>query len=441
MLWKKIAETLLEETDSVAYVADMHTFELQYMTRQTKQFFGFEANDQSYIGQKCYQLIQGRDEPCPFCKKPVINRESFYRWEQFNPILQEHLLIRDKIITVEGQDYHLQLANIATDVVKKQIEVQNQLEVERTLLKCIHTLESTSDTGDAINGLLEVVTRFYNGDRAYLFENDYKEKVTHNTYEWVQEGVTKEIDKLQRVPLEVIESWMRMFKEKGSFFISDLDENIDKDSDAYHILEQQSIRSLIAVPLKRDNEIVGFFGVDNPKDRYEDFTLLSSITYFIQNTLDRRKNKELLERLSYEDTLTGLYNRNRFNQEVARLNENKPDALGIVYLDLNGLKIINDTLGHMAGDALIKKAASNIRKAFGKNTYRIGGDEFVAILCDITEQELQESMTLLREYMQADEVKISVGVCYRNKGVSVEKQMSLADKAMYKEKRVHHREE
>ena len=102
MLWKKIAETLLDESDSVAYVADMHTFELQYMNAHTKKLFGLAPDDQSYIGQKCYKLLQGMDEPCSFCKKPVMSRNSFYRWEHFNPLLQEHYLVRDKIITVEG---------------------------------------------------------------------------------------------------------------------------------------------------------------------------------------------------------------------------------------------------------------------------------------------------------------------------------------------------
>jgi hypothetical protein len=51
----------------------------------------------------------------------------------------------------------------------------------------------------------------------------------------VQEGVSKEIDKLQGIPLEVIGTWMHMFEEKGTFYISDLDENVDKDSDEYRI--------------------------------------------------------------------------------------------------------------------------------------------------------------------------------------------------------------
>lgn len=439
MLWKKIAETLLDESDSVAYVADMHTFELQYMNAHTKKLFGLAPDDQSYIGQKCYKLLQGMDEPCSFCKKPVMSRNSFYKWEHFNPLLQEHYLVRDKIITVEGKDYHFQLANQATEMFKKQQEVERQLEVERTLLRCIRSLASSSGITQAMDSLLEIVTRFYDGDRCYLFENDYKKGVTNNTYEWVQEGVSREIDKLQGIPLEVIDLWMRTFEEKGTFYISDLDENVDKDSDEYRILEMQSIRSLIAVPLKRDDRIVGFFGVDNPKKNQQDFTLLSSITYFIQNTLDRRKNEELLERLSYEDSLTGLFNRNCFNQAVAKLKENVPESLGVVYLDLNGLKLVNDTYGHEAGDKLIQTAARIIKKAFGKNTFRIGGDEFVVLESDITQLQLEEAMSLLRAGMEAEGVKISVGISYRATDVNVEEQMNLADSAMYAEKRAHRR--
>lgn len=440
MLWKKIAETLLDESDSVAYVADMHTFELQYMNAHTKKLFGLAPDDQSYIGQKCYKLLQGMDEPCSFCKKPVMSRNSFYKWEHFNPLLQEHYLVRDKIITVEGKDYHLQLANQATEMFLKQQKVERQLEVERTLLRCIRSLESSSGIKQAMDSLLEIVTCFYDGDRCYLFENDYKKGVTNNTYEWAQEGVSKEIDKLQGIPLEVIDTWMHMFEERGTFYISDLDENVDKDSDEYRILEMQSIRSLIAVPLKRDDKIVGFFGVDNPKKNQQDFTLLSSITYFIQNTLDRRRNKELLERLSYEDSLTGLYNRNCFNQAITKLKENAPESLAVIYLDLNGLKIVNDTYGHEAGDKLIRTAAANIRKAFGKNTFRIGGDEFVALLSGNTKEEVEACMNILREGLYADGVKISVGMSYRDADVNVEEQMSQADKAMYAEKKARHRE-
>lgn len=440
MLWKRIAETLMDESDSVVYVADMNTFELQYMNAQTKKLMGLPSDDQTYIGQKCYKLLQGMEEPCEFCKRPVMSRKKFYHWEHFNPKLQDHFFVRDKIINVDGKDYHLQIANLATDKMQKQLEIERQLEVERTLVKCIRNLEAAPSIQVAIDGLLEIVAGYFDGDRAYLFENDYVKQVTNNTYEWAAEGISKEIDNLQDVPLEVIETWLEMFQKRGTFYISDLDENVDKSSDEYRILEAQNIRSLIAVPLVREEKIVGFLGVDNPKKNYTDFTLLSSVTYFIQSKIDKRKYNEMLERMSYEDSLTGLYNRNRFNNDVACLKENQPEKLGVVYLDLNGLKIMNDTYGHEAGDVLIKTAAKNIRRAFGQQTYRIGGDEFVALLTGVDECELQECLQKMRSYMEADNVKISVGISYRATGVNVDEQMNQADKAMYAEKKDHHRE-
>lgn len=83
--------------------------------------------------------------------------------------------------------------------------------IAETLLRCIRSLEASQSIREAMDSLLEIVTLFYDGDRCYLFENDYKQGVTNNTYEWVQEGVTKEIEKLQGIPLEVIDTWMNMW--------------------------------------------------------------------------------------------------------------------------------------------------------------------------------------------------------------------------------------
>ncbi|MBQ9140238.1 MAG: sensor domain-containing diguanylate cyclase [Lachnospiraceae bacterium] len=434
MLWKRIAEALMDESDSIMYVAGMDNYELQYINAQAKKVLGLPLDEQNYIGRKCYELLQGMDAPCEFCKNSCLNRHSFYNWDHFNPKLHTHFWVRDKIITIDDVDYHFEIAVPANDKVQKQLEIERELEKERTLIKCVRSLESSLKTKEAVDSLLEIVTEYFNGDRAYLFEIDYEKQVTNNTYEWAAEGISKEIHILQDIPLCVIDSWMHTFKERGSFYISDLDENVDRVSDAYSILEAQGIRSLIAVPLVRNELIVGFFGVDNPRKNYQDFSLLASITYFIQNALDKRKNKELLEMLSYEDGLTGLYNRNKFNHVLIEMTENAPDSLAVVYLDLNGLKVVNDTYGHEQGDILIQTAARNIQHIFGRETYRIGGDEFVAFLTDITEDELQVMIKLMNEAMERDKVNISIGYCFRDAEVNVEEQTTIADKAMYAEK-------
>ena len=76
----------------------------------------------------------------------------------------------------------------------------------------------------------------------------------------------------------------------------------------------QDITRLLAVPLNSDGKIIGFLGVDNPRLHYEDHTLLSSIQYFLTDSLKAKERKARLQYMSYRDMLTALYNRNRYIQ-------------------------------------------------------------------------------------------------------------------------------
>lgn len=75
---------------------------------------------------------------------------------------------------------------------------------------------------------------------------------------------------------------------------------------SYDMLQEQQVDRLLAVPLKKKNKIIGFLGVDNPRNHYDDPTLLSSIQYFIINSIERKEKQHQLEDLSYRDMLTGL---------------------------------------------------------------------------------------------------------------------------------------
>lgn len=86
-----------------------------------------------------------------------------------------------------------------------------------------------------------------------------------------------------------------------------------------------------------------------------------------------------LEKLSFEDSLTGLFNRNKFNLDMQDFEKILLSRLGVAAIDLNGLKRVNDRMGHSAGDHLICRAANHIASMFAGRCYRIGGDEFVVI--------------------------------------------------------------
>lgn len=434
MIKREIAYNLVNKMDTIMYVSDMETRELQFLNKYTKELLGMDEEDESYIGKKCYEVLKNRKVPCEVCKNCILKSQDSVEWEYYNDSLEIHYHVTDKKIIVNGRNYHFSVSYNNTEDIKIREELQRQLKQDQTLLKCVKTLEKTLNVDVALNKLLEIVATFYNGDRGYIFEIDYEKKTLSNTYEWVKEGVSAEIDNLVDIPLEVIDSWIKTFKEKGEFYISDLDENIDENSDQYRILKQQNIHSLIASPLISDGEIVGFYGVDNPTENYTDFTVLDSVAFFMQNDIHKRTTLAKMKELSFMDAFTGLYNRNMYNSLIDRYSAKPPIKLGVLFVDLNGLKNVNDTYGHEAGDKLIKDISEVLRSVYGKSAFRIGGDEFVVMEENISLNLLQDKMYVFKELIAEKSISVSVGTCYRDEDVNVKEQIAIADKKMYEDK-------
>lgn len=317
---------------------------------------------------------------------------------------------------------------------KREKAIEKRLRVSDTLINCITVLAEEHDINKSIDMLLKILNDYFDGDRAYLFEFDYVKQTTSNSYEYAAPGVTKEIDNLQDVSLEVIDSWIRKFEETGTFYISSINKDVDKQSDTYRILEMQQIESLIAVPLIEKDKIIGFLGIDNPKINYDDLSLLSSASFFILDGIERRESHALLQRLSFEDSLTGVYNRNKFNHTVSEMQRRELENVGVAYFDVNGLKAVNDTMGHHAGDELIKNASQGINSVFADETYRIGGDEFVVVSCGVEKAEFASRIGKVKALLDNKGISVSVGVCWSRKTENIEKQLSEADKLMYEEK-------
>ena len=109
-------------------------------------------------------------------------------------------------------------------------------------------------------------------------------------------------------------------------------------------------------------------------------------------TFSKMKEQEI-EYLSYHDSLTGLYNRRLFEEEMRRISISRKLPVSIIMGDVNGLKLINDSFGHKAGDRLLQEAALLLRENCREEDFlaRIGGDEFVIIL-EGADQQLTEQV-------------------------------------------------
>lgn len=114
--------------------------------------------------------------------------------------------------------------------------------------------------------------------------------------------------------------------------------------------------------------------------------------------------EERLRYLSEIDILTGLYNRHSFEEKIKELNYEKYLPLGIIMGDVNGLKLVNDTLGHLEGDNLLKSISEILKEICNPNAYvfRWGGDEFIILVPNCNELKSEKIITsITKECEQA----------------------------------------
>lgn len=313
-------------------------------------------------------------------------------------------------------------------------QIRQRLEIATMLNSCVGKLNSDTDIDVGINNLLATVNDYFQADRTYVFEIDPDRDVLINTFEYIcGQEVSAQMDNLQEVPVSVIKVWMQNFRQGRSYYMSDLEQ--ERGQPSYEMLKAQQVWRLLAVPLMKGGAMVGFLGVDNPRAHYDDATLLASIQFFVTNSLDRKKQQAYLEKLSYRDMLTGLYNRNRYIERLEAYKQVQDQQIGAIYIDLNGLKKVNDEQGHRAGDELIVRAAGTIAGIFAEDAYRVGGDEFVVILLDVSREDFARKTEQLRRQMQENSVDASIGGVWQASTENLENLLRLADENMYREKK------
>lgn len=146
------------------------------------------------------------------------------------------------------------------------------------------------------------------------------------------------------------------------------------------------------------------------------------------------KQKEQLRHISYIDMLTSTYNRNKYIEVLSLLRKQKPEKVGIAYIDLNGLKQINDLHSHEAGDDYIRGTAKVISEIFTGSCYRIGGDEFVILTVNMEREEFIDRVKVLKEIVKQQKISISVGSLWEEFCENLDELVKEAERRMYEEK-------
>lgn len=244
-----------------------------------------------------------------------------------------------------------------TALKKKQNEVEERENILRTIIDTIPNYIFYKDKDCRYIGYNKKWRNHYlnKGEHEFLGKSDLE-----------LSGIPKELaNEFISQDIEVMKS--RSIKKDKRKFINDYGEEV--------------IEETIKVPVISDNgEVWGLVG------------LATDIT-------EETRLHEKLIKLSYSDTLTGAYNRAFFEEKSKELNIEKYLPIGVIMGDVNGLKLINDTFGHLKGDELLKSTVDVMNKVVHKDDFifRWGGDEFIILMPNCNEERCENTIQNILE--------------------------------------------
>ncbi|WP_298532189.1 sensor domain-containing diguanylate cyclase [uncultured Ruminococcus sp.] len=328
--------------------------------------------------------------------------------------------------------------NIETDSMS-----QHSADVSAAVTNISIKLHEEQDFYKAMAETAAEIKQICGADRCSIFTVDKSsQKCRLINSEGVQEETLKEFAaEMECSPYEISEHWEKDLELSDCLILEDLKVIEERDPLWYRSLCRHNIRNIILFEIRSKQTLVGFIWA-------ADYDTTKMIR--IKNTLELTafllaaviQNHQLISRLEVKsqiDGLTQLLSRNAMNERLDKLAAGetaRPETLGIIFADLNGLKAVNDREGHDAGDKLLTKAAALLKIAFSDyDIYRAGGDEFVVLCPNAAEKRLVEMVSQLRRLADnTADVNFAVGIEYCTGSYDIYRAMQEADGKMYRDK-------
>ncbi|MBR6891394.1 MAG: sensor domain-containing diguanylate cyclase [Clostridia bacterium] len=260
----------------------------------------------------------------------------------------------------------------------------------------------------------------------------------------------KNPDDLDEDFFDLAETWLDTMA--GSFCLvirdaNDMEFIRQRNPKWYQSLVCAGVERLVLYPLIPRGQFLGYimavnFDTENTQHIKDTLELT---TYFIASEIANNRFIDQLKALNATDLLTGVMNRNALNARLAGLSEAQgaaPCRMGVVFADMNSLKYVNDHLGHVAGDTMLKNAAMILQSTFaGEEIYRGGGDEFLVLLRDTDEADVRAKIADIKMKSELFEnVSFAAGYCLLTDSRDIRAAFSEADAMMYRDKEAFYRQ-
>ena len=302
-------------------------------------------------------------------------------------------LYSGEVIEFQGRRYFLSVLVDISNTMKmeKELKLQNELYnvISGISAKLIQT--ASNDLDNEINRSLEILGRFNQIDRTYIFDLDAENDLINNTFEWCQQGITPEIDNLQGIPFSFIPRWKDAFMRNEHIYIESVSELPDELILEKNVLEPQGIQSLVTVPMYYGPEIIGFLGFDSviEKKRWSPqiITLLKVYANVLAGVIFKKKNEAILSNAK---------------NEADTANKSKSEFLANMSHEIR--TPINGIIGFT--DLLLKTPLSNTQLQYAENV-NISALSLLGIINDILDLSKIEAGKMDLDLIKTDIIELA----------------------------------
>ncbi len=397
------------------------------------------------LGAESGAIIAGNYARCVRAKTPVSYEETLHLpvgeriWHTtLTPVLhQGHV----RYIVGSSQDI--------SDRKRVEEDLRQQLEFQSMVASISSQFVglSSEDLDEGIVAALGQSGTLLDVDASVIFQWSDDGESLVNTHQWCAHERRGGGDRPSQWPLHRCSWLVEQMRRGNTVSLSGSTDVPGKARCERNFLMEQGIGAALFLPLVLSGQPAGFVGLLSAQERpwsEQQMTFSRLVSQLLSHALSRQEADARVRYLRYHDQLTGLHNRAFFDEQMQHLVGRDVYPLAFLAIDVDGLKVINDTLGHHQGDQLLRDVAQLLRQTVGQGAFvaRVGGDEFGVVLPATDQTKGYQVVDKIQRATQAHEghvpLSLSMGLA-----VALDNSMPLtavfrrADDRMYRDKLLH----
>lgn len=418
--------------------------------KANRRFLEFSGDDGRYYDGIVYsEYVPHEDIFEDYCRRAALQGKRVHTYMRpVDGVTWADLMVIPMTSEDESKGFCQVMFEPEPDLNAGYETVPVSIDTATAVIRNLMTLMGTADFGMRVRKVLADILRIAEARNGRIVLLDDEKHEAPVLCEMLAEGLDSSMMPGDGViPYPVVKGWEMMMGSRDSTILNneqDIEMLGSRNPRLAEMMKRNQVYSILMLPLRRERKTIGFmyvvnFNVDKTVEIKE---LVELLAFFLGSEIFNHQLMDKLHTMGTTDELTGLNNRHALRERMDRVRDIRDILpLGIVNLDLNGLKEINDSEGHDAGDAMLRHAADVLRGIFaGHNVYRVGGDEFAVIVRDVTRMEFDELIAQVADASENDPgFSTAIGSFWADKAsgeaIGLENAYAIADSKMYEDKR------